>query len=65
MNIVVPEGCLPGEVFTVEYNGAIFDIAAPDGVEPGQEFTVELEVQSSMGDMGDEHTSDFYARFDA
>jgi len=40
--IVIPDGCWPGDEFTVEFNGRSFNIGVPDGCEPGMELQVEV-----------------------
>lgn len=47
--IVVPDGCYAGDEFTVEFEGASFNIAVPDGVGPGQEITVEVPASAPSG----------------
>ena len=41
VEIVVPEGCMPGMDFAVEWGGLSYNIAVPDGVWPGQPITIE------------------------
>ena len=48
VNIIVPDGCYAGDIFTVEFEGRSFEIGVPDGCGPGDELTVEVPEESPL-----------------
>jgi hypothetical protein len=49
VQVVVPDGCYAGSVFTVEFDGTSFDITVPDGCGPGMEITVDVPNSAPQG----------------
>jgi len=47
VTVSVPEGCYPGDEFTVEFDGRSFNVGVPDGCGPGTELTVEVPPAES------------------
>ena len=45
VEVVIPDGCVPGTDFTVEHAGSSFTITVPDGCAPGQALVVEVPEQ--------------------
>ena len=41
-SVIVPDGCLQGDEFTVEMEGRRFTIGVPDGCKPGDEIQIEI-----------------------
>jgi len=48
--IVIPNGCWPGDEFTVEFGGRSFNIGVPDGCEPGMELQVEVPAEEGLAE---------------
>lgn len=40
VQVMVPDGCYPGDQLTVEVDGKIFNVEVPDGCHPGETFPV-------------------------
>lgn len=48
VEITVPDGCYPGDTFTVTYEERSFDIVVPDGCNPGDPLTVEVPADAPV-----------------
>ena len=46
VDVAVPDGCLPGMEFTVDFAGTSFNITVPDGVHAGEMLTVEVPAHA-------------------
>ena len=47
VEIVVPDGVLAGQLFSVDFHGILFEIGCPDGCGPGSAIMVELPQPDS------------------
>lgn len=51
VEIVVPDGCTAGMLFSVDWGGVSYDVAVPDGVGPGETILIELpSLEEGPGD---------------
>jgi len=48
VQVVVPEGCWPGDVFLVSHDGVQFEVTTPDGAGPGMAVSVECPGQQQQ-----------------
>ena len=51
VSVAVPDGCMPGDSFTVNFEGQDFVLIVPDGVHFGELIEVELPVNGGVGDV--------------
>jgi len=42
VDVVVPDGCYPGDLFIVEHEGHQFNVEVPDGCGPGSAMQIEV-----------------------
>ena len=43
LSVECPEGCGPGDLLSVEVDGALVEVQVPDGIGPGDAFEVQLQ----------------------
>mgnify|MGYP006145811185 CR=1 FL=1 len=48
VEVVVPEGCWPGDVFLVSHDSMVFEVTTPDGAGPGMVVSVECPGQQQQ-----------------